>query len=284
MKKSANQWIRRLRSAWLVLLLAAALSACAALPPAPPETPLPDVEAVVALLRGRQNSVRSFAGRGSLQVKSPGSDYHLDMTVVAVRPDRLRLQAFDFMGRPVMLLTTDGDRLGFLDYRDEKMYQGAATPENFRRFLPLELSVPDVITLLSGGAPLSEYSRAALLRDPEPGRDRWRLNLLRPGGYFQESVWVSPPGTRLEKVEVAPPGEDAWMTLEYSGYAPADGWDSPHVLHMADHKARTGINIRYEEIRINPDLPGTLFNPPVPAGVQVLPIPDDDQGGNQAGR
>ncbi|MBU2549262.1 MAG: DUF4292 domain-containing protein, partial [Proteobacteria bacterium] len=164
-----------------VLAFSILAGACASLPPGS-GAPLPGAAALVEHLREEQGRFTGFAGQGRIDLKDDRSQYHFKAMVAAVRPDRLRIQAIDVMGRPVLTLTVHGDTLQFLDYREEKMYQGKATRRNLNRFLPLGLDTADVITLLSGGQPLRSHDRAIVERDSGPGPAYWILNLVQGEG------------------------------------------------------------------------------------------------------
>lgn len=259
---------------WVVpaVVLLIGLAGCASLPPAPSPEPLPSPDSLALRLRERQAAIQSYAGQGRLRIKSPGSLYTFDLMVAAVRPDRLRLQAFDFMGRPVLTLITDGREMSLMDYRNSTMYRGAATSENLQRLIPVDLELAQIVTLLSGGQPLSQYVRGDVERKTEMGQEMWRLTLFRPGGDLVERVWLTPPQLRVNRVEVGPAREDAWFQLDFSEYRDVAGLPAPFHIMMADRKAQTEVTVDYEEFRINPPLPETLFLTPLPQGVKVVPF------------
>ena len=60
----------------------------------------------------------------------------------AIQPEKLRLQAFDFLGRPILTITVNKNLMSYLDYRQPGFYQGPATADNLQRFLPLGLEIP----------------------------------------------------------------------------------------------------------------------------------------------
>ena len=145
--------------------------------------PRPEPEAVVEKILKQQDALTKYAGRGRLRAKDPKSNYHFDMVAAAIQPYQFRIQAYDPMGRPVLLLTTDQTELRFLDYRQSHLYYGPPTPRNLRRFIPLGMRVHDVITLFAGGQPLSLYDRMDMEAKREPGRGwMWVLNLIHPTG------------------------------------------------------------------------------------------------------
>ena len=282
MRTSRNSSNRLLLAAALALLTLAGAAACAPrLPvPAAPPTALPRAETLVEQLRERQRLIRRFAGRGSIRLKNPRSEYHFDLTTAAVRPDRLRLQTIDLLGRPVLTLTADRDELSLMDYRGAVFYRGRATTNNLHRFLPLGLKLEEIIILLSGGQPLSVYSRASITRQTELGREFWIFNLVRKDSLLVERVWARPPGLRVSRVEVGPAGEEVWFRLEYSDYRQLSDLAVPHRIHVEDTRTRSELTVTYDEVIIDPTLPDRLFTLSPPPGVKVMPIPEEKEDGS----
>ncbi|MEW5722803.1 MAG: DUF4292 domain-containing protein [Thermodesulfobacteriota bacterium] len=262
----------------LVLAAAVWTAGCAVLAPTPSGDGLPAPETVVERLRERQDLVRTFAGRGSIKLKRDKSEHYLEVMVAAARPDRLRLQGFDFMGRPVLILAVDDKTLSFLDYRQARLFQGPATPENLSRFLPLGLSLPEVVALLSGGQPLAAYDRASLEARREVGGATWVLSLFRPRGDWVEKVWLTPGGLQVSRVELGHRGEKADYRLDFADYRTVEGRPpaetAPFQIKAADVQSTRELIISYTEVSLNPELPATLFQLEPPAGVVVEPLPE----------
>ena len=252
------------------------ITACAALTPRKTESLL-EAESLVRRLRARQARIRTFAGRGGMTFQQPDRKYYFDVTVVTARPDRLRIQAFDFMGRPVLIMTVNSQELSLLDYRAEVYQHGPPTQENVNRFLPLGLTVPALISLFSGGQPWPAYDRAAIHRERTLGRDTVVLSLLRPDGGWVERIWLSDPELRVDRVEMAPEGGQVEYALELSGYGSPEGAGDeavPRNIRARDLQADSTLMIEYKEVRVNPDLPETLFTVKPPPGVTVEPMPE----------
>ncbi|MEW6267641.1 MAG: DUF4292 domain-containing protein [Thermodesulfobacteriota bacterium] len=275
MKRSGNISSNLAAVLGLGFLLA---SACAPLEPRPTGVG-PTAEEVLAGLRQRQALVQTFAGRGAIRIKDARAQHYFDIMIAAAQPDRLRLQAFDFMGRPLVTLTADRNEIRFLDYGRTRMYQGPPSPLNLSRFLPLDMTVSELITLLAGGRPLKTYERAVLEAGRGLGSKTWLLSLDRSGGGLVEKVWVT-SGWRIQRVEVGPRGEEPSFRLEYDDYRPLAGREdeAPFRITASDMKRQSELVITYQEVKINPDLPPGLFTLIPPAGVKIEAFPGPDEG------
>ena len=265
----------------MVLCLAAVAAACAPTSPVTP-LPLPRAETLVQRLRQRQAMIRGFIGQGRLQFKNQRSRYSFDLTVAAMRPDRLRLQTYNFLGRPVMTLTVNQKELSLLDYRKATLYRGPPTRGALGRFLPLDLNISEIISLLGGAHPISSFDQADVYRDTEVelGREYWRLSLVRPGGQVVERIWMVPPHLRVSRVEIGPPGEDALFRLNFSDYHDVADLAMPFQIFVEDLKARNEFTIDYEELQIYFTLPDRIFSLPLPSGFKAVPFPNQASDGS----
>ncbi|MDY6851277.1 MAG: DUF4292 domain-containing protein [Thermodesulfobacteriota bacterium] len=226
--------------------------------------------------------IQGFAGQGRLQFKNQRSRYSFDLTVAAMRPDRLRLQTYNFLGRPVMTLTVNQKELSLLDYRKATLYRGPPTRGNLGRFLPLNLDISEIISLLGGAHPISSFAQADVYRDTEfeIGREFWCLSLVRPGGHLVERIWMVPPHLRVSRVEIGPPNGDALFRLDFSDYRDVAGLAMPFQIFVEDLKARNEFTIDYEEFQIYSTLPDRIFSLPLPPGFKAVPFPDRESGGS----
>ena len=180
------------------------------------------------------------------------------------------------MGRPAMTMAADAKQLGYLDYRNAVLYNGPPTEENFNRIFPLGLSVADLITLLSGGQPLSKYETARLETVREPGRQLWRLSLFRPNAGYVERLYLKPDTLEVVTAEIGPQGKGPLFRLEYDQYKNVSQMNVPHHVRVADLESGTEMIVEYQEVKVNPTLPSKLFTLSAPPGVRVAPISGQD--------
>lgn len=287
MKKSgksslSSNKVARVRSCFLFVCLAvlALLNACASVTTVSTSEQKAAAD-IIQTLRKSQSEMNSFAGKGGINIQTADNQHYFQMMVAVQRPKSLRLQAFDFLGRPAMILIINEDELSYLDYGKSILYKGPATYENINKFLPLGLKVDDVITLLSGGQPLSAYRGIDVKKTQQLGQEVWQVTLLRTEKDLAETIWVRPDDLRIDRVEVGPRESRPTYSLDYAKYKQIvnDGRQTPHFIKASDLKSGTQLTITYDEVKVNPELPETLFILKPPAGVRVESIPETtDQG------
>ncbi len=262
----------------IMLGLAVMTAACVPGRPTPSTAPPPEAETLIQMLRQRQAQMKSFAGRGSMQFKSPGYNYHFDIMTASIRPNQVRLQAYDPLGRPALTMAANQKELSSLDYREAILYQGPATAENFGRFLPLGLGISDVITLFAGSPPMTPHIRATVKAKRLDNQDVWLLSLFKSGGRYVQRIWLTTTGSRALKAEIGPIDGKAILTFAFSSFQEQGGLAVPTIIQMSDIQEDAELIIKYQEIKVNPDLPENTFSIPTPPGVQVEPLPGPQVG------
>ena len=66
---------------------------------------------------------------------------------------------------------------------------------------------------------------------------------------------------------------DPEVRLGYGDYRPVDTETAPFEIHLAALADGTDLTIKYQEIKINPELLDKTFQLTPPAGLKVEPIP-----------
>lgn len=277
LKRLLNKIKRRPAFLTAGLLLALIISACAPIKPAPVQSQK-EAELLVDRLRQKQNLIRTFAGKGAITFNNPERRHYFEAMVLAERPGRLRLQAFDALGRPALTLTVNDEEINYLDYRAPKLYRGKATYENLSRIMPLGLNVSELITLLAGGQPLSLYERASLEKTTELGQDILLLSLQRPGGRYIEKMWLD-KDLKVKRMIVDEKGASEAFKLKYDKYNLVDEHYAPYHIHVMETAGKNELTINYDEVRINADLPSSSFTIKVPPGMTPEPLSGLTDGG-----
>ncbi|MBF0529553.1 MAG: DUF4292 domain-containing protein [Deltaproteobacteria bacterium] len=241
----------------------------------------PTTDELINRIRAESASLKTFAGRGSIKINDRERQHYFEVMVAAAQPDRLRLQAFDFIGRPILTIITGGDQLRYLDYRQAKLVYGQATPENLRRMLPVAMQVPELVGILSGIPIVPVHERAEVNLDRTTGPETWIWSLFLPGGKWVDRFRLTRADNLIRQVDRGPVDGQSVLRLEYGNFKPVsetDGRQTPYHVSAADLKTQTELIIDYTEVKINPSLPEGLFTLPAPPGVKVEPIPGAEGG------
>jgi hypothetical protein len=250
-----------------LLLLIAASAGCARRVPPPDLSP--DPTELLAQVERTQARVERVRGEARVKVESPGGSGTVTQFLVAERPDRLRLDALDFFGNPAAALVADGGRFALLDLREGVYYEGAATPENLARLVPLPIPAADLVTLLCGGIPILRAAAASVepgdgvLRLVLEGEDRVQRLDVGAGAAVHASTISAlagrePPPLRYDVV--------------FERFTVRAGRPFPGTLKLEAPASGVRLRLSWKEIEVNGVLPEGTFTLAPPPGARIVDL------------
>ncbi|HVO18026.1 MAG TPA: DUF4292 domain-containing protein [Anaeromyxobacter sp.] len=235
-----------------------------------PRTPPPDLSldpaALLSQLAAAQAMVRTVQGEARVRYRSPRGSATVRQFAAAERPDRVHIEELDFFGNPAAVLVTGGGSFSFYDARQKVLYQGAATPRNLERLVPLPFSAPDLVAILLGGAPLVPQAGGEARADPEDGAVRLRL----PQGDVSEEVWVGAGARalRASRQVAGGAGPGSWEAT-FSAFRERAGAPFPGVVAIRSPPAHVEVELTWTEVEVNGELDPGLFRLEPPRGARV---------------
>ena len=207
MKPASLVW-----AAVVVLLAFVGLNGCRALPPAPPPTAVASAEELLARLQNRDRSSESFQARGRITFLSPERNYSGTILVKARRPESLRVDILDILGRTLLSLAANGDQVQVLSPSEGKFFHGPASPRNLAAFIPPAVTLPQALRLLVGALPLSPGPPSKFDYDPAAGQYllEWRQAEGHPGAPVGGGPGPLPAEGRILRRRRAPRFTASW--------------------------------------------------------------------------
>jgi hypothetical protein len=193
------------------------------------------------------------------------------------RSGRVRFDVMTQFG-PVAILTSDGTRFGFADFRENRYLTGDTCPANIARLLGVPLSAADTARFLLGGTPVvalgtaemrSSDSGAYLLVLRSPDGQRQELDLAvypadlqlppeRQRLYLLRSELFSASGARIWRVtydEVEPLGSGPTALL------------MPRKVRIEQAASNSDTLVHFKDIALNPQIPDDVFVQSARAGM-----------------
>ena len=230
-----------------------------------PEGELTDADTVYQRVVKNQENVITLEGDAKLRAELPDQGGTLSMFVAVTRPAMLHLETFDFFNRPLASLTSDGQRFGLYQADTNTWYQGPASPANVSRFLPVMLPGEELVPIMLGQVPLIPPERMTLELDRKQGV--YVLTLFR--GEATQVLHVHTKYLRVMKSMVRGiPGYD----LGFGDFLERGDLIFPGRVELDAKQAKTKLQVRYQQIKLNarPDL--TLYEIAPPEGARVVEV------------
>ncbi|MBW2092615.1 MAG: DUF4292 domain-containing protein, partial [Deltaproteobacteria bacterium] len=118
------------------------------------------------------------------------------------------------------------------------------------------------------GVLLSPHSQADISR-AEPGL--WCLSLYENETGAEELLYIDPLSRRVKRIEIRKAGK-AVIKIDYSDYRDLNGQKVPYHIRLRDQQHGSELILKYQEVKLHPELPDRLFNLPIPPGADVVDL------------
>ena len=249
-------------SVWLLVA-----SACSNLPK--PQYPIRDAQQ--ALARRDATIAGLLALRAEARVDQRAQQGRIRGTVLMFveRTGRVRFDVMSQFG-PIAILSSDGVRFAYADFRESRFMTGDTCPKNIARLLGVPLSATDTARFLLGGTPVIADAKAEL-RETELGS--YLLALRGPLGDHQElelavypqDLRVAPDRQRLYllRSELFSPSHARIWRVTYEDVEPVAsgpaGLLMPRKVRIEQPASASDTLVHFKEIALNPHIPDDAF-------------------------
>lgn len=255
--------LQRTYRVWcLVVLLCVA--GCPGAPP--PMYPIRDPVRFVELLRVRDERFRTLRATGSVEQFGRQGRVRGNVTIFVERPDKLRVDTWAF-GNVVMSVVSDGSRFAML--QGTRFLVGPARPCVARQLLGIALEGHQVVTILSGGAPVV----GDRLSPPRWENGRYVVDVYGEGGTSERIEFELPSEQRRFPPERQTPrlrrvvlrdSQGVVAEMTYDNYRLVDGTPFPQRVRVEMPREQVDTQIRLDEVVPNYTIPPDPENPDVP--------------------
>ena len=224
---------------------------------------------IYSRLKARQGDLTAFTAKGRLTLISPEQNATGTAVISGKLPETLRVDLKDPLGRAVLSFSTDGKVVEVLFPRENKLFQGPATPTNLAAFIPPGVQVSQALQLMVGNLPLSQGPPTRV--QPESGENTYVLEWLRSDGALQERLWVTGADVQPQKEEWY--GADGRLIFnaelgQFNQAAPG----RPQQIKLVTANPKVELRLTYREFTANPSLTPADLALPRPPGVMVQPL------------
>ena len=226
------------------LFLIVFLCGCS-LPPVERPYPAPTAETLLKSLQDRPDKLQSLRAEGRADEMGQGAErVKVTVNVLVARGGKLRLEAESPLGGALATLTTDGAQFQLLDARNNRFLVGPAEPCNVARLVGVALEPEQVMSVLSGSAPIDGTPATVSWDSSHGGRDVLELKTADGGS---EKIWLS---NRVWDVAAAERKDAAGKTLwklEHEEFEDKSGFRLPKRTWIAQPSRKADVRIRWRE-------------------------------------
>jgi hypothetical protein len=243
----------------------------------PPDLSL-DPAALLDQASATQRKIVRVAGNARVHVETPAIKGTVQEFVAAEKPDRLHLETMDFFGNVAAVLVADGSRFAFYDAKSATFYEGAPTPQNISKLLPIVIPASELATILCGSAPILEGKPlSARAHDGQ-------VELViagGPGGELGQQLLIGEEAaiesSKIRRARISPEGkmvQDApAYDLALSLFRHRAGVRFPTELALQAPAAHVSMGLVWkEDLAVNGPAQPALFQMNPPKGAKVVKL------------
>jgi hypothetical protein len=247
--------------ALLATLLLGAAVGCSRTVKGPP-APLADAEEVLAALRARTESVRSFHATGTVYLRTDREKHFLHFEAWFERPSRMRLAidvpGFLGLGSGRLLVVRRADRIEALRPGSEVVERASLADDGGAPIAVLGLNPADAPYLVAPHAgPEDHFRRANLVSLSAAGTGGLLRVVLDREDRLREVLEVMPPSFAVHARRVVEPGGRVLFASTYR-YGEEDHAYAREVeTFLPEENMR--LTTRFRTLKENPSLPDSLF-------------------------
>lgn len=225
---------------------------------------LPSAADLEAALDARREAVHSLRALARLRYRDPDASGAARQAIVVARPDRVRVEVLSVFGAVFVLTAEDGAMTAYA--RDEgTVYRGQASLENLQRYARLFMPVRDLVDVVLGTPPPRPARQERVSFDAEAGGIRlWRA--LDDGAQI---VWFNDATLPVAAEERRGDGHALWHAT-FTHYEDHDGIPLATQVGLDLPMAERSIDIRLEDVDVNPTLDASIFAFQAPPGSKVV--------------
>jgi outer membrane lipoprotein-sorting protein len=218
------------------------------------------LEELLELMDRRYQDLTTLKALLRVEAKMPSGKGAFYGILLFRRPDQLRLQGLDLLGRPVFDLLTRGEEVQiYLPREDRTLTEGIESFPFFGEGHAL-LKLSDLLELL--GASGGVYLDPALISALEKDKSVYILYLFLlqdSRAILYKKLWLERIHFRLIKEEIFDPEGQRRLAIFFDDYQKIEGQWRP-LRVRAETQENYQMNLEYSEVKLNPQLGAVDFS------------------------
>ena len=212
-------------------------------------------ESMLASVLAVNANLESTKGIGRVKLQLDGQLDIFRAAWIGKQPDRLLLTVLSPTMQPVSSFSCDGERIYLLSYYDNKLHSWRATENGFKRIVGIDITVGDLLDLISGRLPVRETESVRLVESADSGP---LLVLDGKGKTCIETISLDTDRTTVREFERRERGGKLLFRVLFEKLKETDGFRLPESLTVQDDNGNM-IHIAIERTWVNPELTDDQF-------------------------
>ena len=211
---------------------------------------------------------RGLKGLAKVKVKSAGEKFSVKELIVAQKPNLLRLETLNPLGHPQFFAVTNGEELFLFAPSENRFYYGNTSPSNMSSFLPISLSLENVVPLVMGGVPLIDYDTEQVVC--QVMGDYYFLQLWAKDEDTRQVLTIGLDNLRVMESQIYHNREELYFSATFEDYEINEEVLFPKKITIFMPDDDTTVTINYKKLEFLADIDPAKFQLTAPQGAEIL--------------
>ena len=211
---------------------------------------------------------QGLKGLAKVKVKSADEKFSVKELIVAKKPNLLRLETLNPLGHPQFFAVTNGEELYLFAPSENRFYYGNTSPDNMSSFLPLSLSLENVVPLVMGGIPLIDFDTEQVVC--QVVGDCYFLQLWAKNEDTRQVLTVGKDNLRVIESRIYHDREELYFSATFEDYEITEEVLFPKKITIFMPDDDTTVTINYKKLEFLADIDPSSFHLTAPQGAEIL--------------
>lgn len=227
--------------------------------------PPPTAEALLAAVQAHTRAVNTMRAEARMTHTDPKQKLKATVRMMARRVSDLRFDLVSPFDTPIATLVCHDGRFALVDAQKNRHYHGPASPCNLARLLQVHLPAAEVLTLLTGGAPLIAHDKRSVTWDERAGVEELRLS----SSTLEQIIRLDGTKRRwnILSLEIRTRRGETILRSGATDYRAVAGIELPKRIRLEQPMRSTTLELDFKHQEINLALPAVAFELPTASGL-----------------
>ena len=218
---------------------------------------------LVKRIEANRRKIKSFAGTGSISIKTTDLDAKSSFQVEIKKPDSVKVSFYGPFGIDLALALITPQNFQFYDAINNTYYKGKVKPGVMKDILKINISFDELIDLATGSVNLTDKLSSEPAKFEADG-DLYKLTYLDSVSRQSSIFWIRSEELEIRQYQQNDANEKNLVDAQYSDFMKIEETPIPKQINMNDLLNSQKIKIEYRTIEINKEI-----------GKLKIDIPDD---------
>ena len=221
----------------------------------------------VKYLETRLDNLKTFKAGGDLKISNSKKSDSATSAILIKTPNDIRIESYSVFGQSVFFFTSKKDSFSIFVPKENKYFSGANSIENLKKVLPLDVTIDEFMSYLTGNFLKSDSDNVVVkfLEDKKVYKIYYHN-----ADESKKVIWLDRASLTVTRCAVYNDYGDIKSTATYSDFEKIEGMMFPKVITIKFPEIDAKIDVKYDDITVNSEIKDELFTLEIPRKAKVV--------------